>query len=51
MGLAHSWSNILPDDNTDVVFLDAFKAISQSPNDYSIVSIQGASASLSECSH
>lgn len=42
MGLAHSWSNILPDDNTDVVFLDGFKAIHQSPNDYSIVTVQGA---------
>lgn len=41
MGLAHSWSNILPDDNTDVVFLDNFKAIHQSPNDYTIVTVQG----------
>ncbi|EKU23116.1 fad-linked oxidoreductase [Nannochloropsis gaditana CCMP526] len=40
MGVAHSWSNVLPDDNTDVVFLDNFKLITQSPNDYSIVTVQ-----------
>lgn len=26
---------------TDVVFLDRFKAISQDPNDYSLVTVQG----------
>jgi len=40
MGVVHSWSNLLPDDNTDVVFLDNFKLITQSPNDYSIVTVQ-----------
>ena len=40
MGVVHSWSNLLPDDGTDVVFLDNFKLITQSPNDYSIVTVQ-----------
>ena len=41
MGMVHSWSNVLPDDGNHVMFLDNFKAIVQSPNDYTVVTIQG----------
>lgn len=42
MGALHSWSNIFPEPGTDVVFLDRLKGISQDPDDYSVVTVQGA---------
>lgn len=41
MGALHSWSNIFPENGTDVVFLDRLKGIAQDPADYSIVTVQG----------
>ncbi|TFJ80352.1 hypothetical protein NSK_008318 [Nannochloropsis salina CCMP1776] len=49
MGALHSWSNIFPEDDTDVLFLDQFKStvsggppveISQDPTDYTRVTVQ-----------
>lgn len=41
MGALHSWSQVFPENGTDVVFLDRLKAIEQDPNDYSLVTVQG----------
>jgi hypothetical protein len=32
---------LLPDDNSDVIFLDHFRAIRQEPDDYTLVTLQG----------
>jgi hypothetical protein len=32
---------LLPDDDSEVIFLDHFRAISQDPHDYTVVTLQG----------
>jgi hypothetical protein len=49
MGALHSWSNIFPENGTDVVFLDRLKAISQDPGDYALVTVQGAWVNVGVC--
>lgn len=34
-------SQLLPDDDSEVIFLDHFRAISQDPHDYTVVTLQG----------
>jgi hypothetical protein len=42
MGVLHSWSHVFPEDGSDVVFLDWFRAIKADEADPTLVTVQGA---------
>jgi hypothetical protein len=49
VGAGHSWSRVLPEDGSAVIYLDNFRAIHQDPADYTMVTLQGMLAADRSC--